>query len=56
MNEAKENLFPAPRSRALATTLGVFLVSVLMTAAMPPVLPLSEANSFVLPIVLYPVT
>ena len=55
-NSRQETLFPAPRSRAIASTLGVLLVSVLVTAAMPRVLPLNEANSIVLPIILFPVT
>jgi len=56
LSGAGDSLFPAPRSRALAATLGAFVVSVLVTTAMPRVLPLSEANSIVLPIVLFPLT
>ena len=53
---AKERLFAAPRSRLIAATVGVLLAATLITAAMPAWLPLSEANSLVLPIVLFPVT
>ena len=53
---SEERLFPAPKSRTLAATLGVLVTAVLMTAAMPAYLPIGLANSIVLPIVLFPVT
>ena len=51
-----ERLFPAPRSRTIAATLGVLVTAVLITAAMPAYLPIGLANSIVLPIILFPVT
>ena len=56
MSKTLQSLFPAPRSRAVAVTLGVLLVSVLVTAAMPRLMPFNEANSIVLPIILFPLT
>ena len=53
---AEERLFPRPVSRVLAATLGVLLTAVLVTTAMPSYLPAGEANSVVMPIVLFPVT
>lgn len=53
---AKEQLFDSPRSRVAAATLGVLLSAILVTAAMPAWLPVSDANRIVMPIVLFPVT
>lgn len=53
---AEEQLFGSPRSRVTAATLGVLLTAILVTAAMPAWLPLSDANRIVMPILLFPIT
>ena len=52
----KETLFPRPVSRVTAATLGVLVTAVMVTTAMPSYLPLDQASSVVLPIVLFPAT
>ena len=53
---AEQALFPRPISRVLAATVGVLVAAVLVTTAMPSYLPVEQANSVVMPIVLFPVT
>lgn len=52
----KRLLFSSPRSRVFASTLGVLVVSLLMTAAMPLYLPFSQADSLGIPIIGFPIT
>ena len=52
----EEELFTAPKSRTWAATIGALLAAILITAAMPVWLPLSDANRIVLPIVFFPLT
>ena len=53
---AKSALFTRPISRVSAATVGVLITAIVMTAGMPVYLPISDANSVVLPIVSFPVT
>ena len=53
---ATERLFPSPKSRVLAATIGVLLAAVIITAAMPVYLPLPQASRVAMPIVLFPIT
>ncbi|MEO1204505.1 MAG: DUF3649 domain-containing protein [Pseudomonadota bacterium] len=53
---SEERLFSHPVSRVIAATIGVLLTAVLVTTAMPSYLPLEQANSVVMPIILFPVT
>ena len=49
-------LFPNPVSRTIATTVGILVVAVVMTAAIPVYLPINEASAIALPIILFPAT
>ena len=53
---AGETLFTRPISRVVAATVGVLLTAVVVTTAMPSYLPVGQANSVVMPIILFPVT
>ena len=53
---AEGTLFTRPISRVLAATVGVLLTAVVVTTAMPSYLPVGQANSVVMPIILFPVT
>lgn len=53
---AEGALFTRPISRVFAATVGVLLTAVVVTTAMPAYLPIGQASSIVVPIILFPVT
>lgn len=55
MTQAR-TLFTRPVSRTFAATLGALVAAVVVTTGMAAYLPFGQANSVVLPIILFPVT
>lgn len=56
MGRSKAPLFEAPIARTLGATLGALVTAVVVTAGMPLYLPLSQADSIGIPILLFPFT
>jgi len=51
-----KTLFSAPKARLLAATLGVFITSTIVTAALPAYLPFEQGDRIAGPILMFPFT
>lgn len=54
-SSSKKPLFTSPKSRAFASTLGVLLTGLIVTAGMPLYLPFGQADNLALPVIGFPI-